>query len=152
MRFFFLRYIFAVLIAALVAPIVSAQSATDFRLHFHEGDLHHVVITEVLRLQMHFPQVEEADAHPSIRTSTYCFTEHIDTVLSNGAAIVGATLDSFKTAIDFGEGPHAENFFRFNSADDYGIKHQLHDIKVLPRAQFLGNTLRFVMRPDGTID
>jgi hypothetical protein len=28
----------------------------------------------------------------------------------------------------------------------------LHDIKVLPRAQFLGHTIRYVLRPDGTIE
>lgn len=125
--------------------------ATDLRLHFHKGDLHRVVTTEILRLTFHFPQVDEHDTRPSIRTSVYSFTERVDSVLSNGSAIIAASLDSFKTGIDLGEGKHAESFFRFNSAGDWDLTHELHDIKVLPRAQFLGQTIRFVMRPDGTI-
>jgi hypothetical protein len=125
--------------------------ASDLRLHFHKGELHRVVTTEILRLTFHFPQVDEHDARPSIRTSVYSFTERVDSVLPNGSAIIAASLDSFKTGIDLGEGKHAENFFRFNSAGDWDLTHELHDIKVLPRAQFLGQTIRFVMRPDGTI-
>src|SRR5581483_3655408 len=128
-----------------------AQPAHVLKLDFKPGDVHHVVITEVLRLAMHFPQVDEHDARPSIRTSVYSFTETIDSLSPNGFAYVSASLDSFRTGINFGEGPNAENFFRFNSAQDYDIQHELHDIKVLPRAQFLGHILRFVMRPDGTI-
>ncbi len=129
---------------------VHAQTS-DLRLHFHEGELHRVVTTEILRLAMHFPQVDEDDAKPSIRTSVYCFTERVDSVLPDGSAVIAASLDSFKTGIDFGEGKKAENFFRFNSAGDWDLTHELHDIKVLPRAQFLGQTIRFVMRPDGTV-
>jgi len=105
----------------------------------------------VLKLAMHFPQVDASGARPSIRTSVYSFTETVEKVLPDGSAIIGASLDSFQTGINFGEGKHAENFFRFNSADDWSITHELHDIKVLPRAQFLGHVIRFVMRPDGTI-
>lgn len=133
------------------ARSVSAQPGNDFRLHFHEGDLHRVVIKEVLSLAMHFPQVQERDNRPSVRTSIYSFTERVDSLLPGGMAVIAATLDSFQTGIDIGEGKHAENFFRFNSSGDYDITHELHDIKVLPRAQFLGQTIRFVMRPDGTI-
>ena len=127
-----------------------AQS-NEFRLVFHKGDFHRVVTTEILRIQMHFPQVDPHDALPSVRTTVYSFTDRVDSVLPGGSAIIAASLDSFKTGIDMGEGPHAENFFRFNSSGDWDITHELHDIKVLPRAQFLGQTIRFVMRPDGTI-
>ena len=131
--------------------MLRAQPASEFRLHFVQGDLHRVVTKEILRLFMHFPQVDPSDAKPSIRTTIYSFSERVDSVLPDGSAVIAASLDSFKTGINFGEGPHAENFFRFNSADDWSITHELHDIKVLPRAQFLGHTILFVMRPDGTI-
>jgi len=132
--------------------LLSAHAQTsDFRLHFRQGDLHRVVTTEILRLSFHFPQVEDHDARPSVRTSVYSFTERVDSVLADGSALMGASLDSFRTGIDFGEGKHAENFFRFNSAGEWDITHELHDIKVLPRAQFLGHVIRYIMKPDGTI-
>ena len=137
---------------SLMGFMVPAHAQTpDVRLHFREGDLRRVVTTEILRLAFHFPQVDEHDAKPSVRTSVYCFTERVDSLLPGGSAVISASLDSFKTGIDFGEGKNAENFFRFNSAGEWDITHELHDIKVLPRAQFLGQTLRFIMRPDGTI-
>jgi hypothetical protein len=145
-----MTFVTLILIAGFWTDIY-AQSSNDFRFHFREGDLHRVVTTEILRLGFHFPQVDEQNAKPSVRTSVYCFTERVDSVLPGGSAIIAASLDSFKTGIDIGEGEHAENFFRFNSAGDWDITHELHDIKVLPRAQFLGQTIRFVMRPDGTI-
>ena len=123
----------------------------EYKLNFREGDMHRVVVTEVLRMEMHFPQVDTDQVKPSVRTSTYSFRETIEKVLPDGSAIVAATLDSFKTAITIGEGKDAEDFFHFNSALDGDIEHYLHDIKVLPRAQFLGQTLRFTMRTDGTV-
>ncbi|HEY3875652.1 MAG TPA: hypothetical protein VGM92_09260 [Candidatus Kapabacteria bacterium] len=144
-----LFFIASFLLFAL-ARTVSAQP-NEFRLHFHKGDLHRVVITEILRIQMHFPQVDIHDVRPSVRTTDYSFKERVESVDADGSATIAATLDSFKTNITLGEGKHAENFFSFNSSADYDITHELHDIKVLPRAQFLGQTLRFVMRPDGTI-
>ncbi|HWF45194.1 MAG TPA: hypothetical protein VG537_11175 [Candidatus Kapabacteria bacterium] len=125
--------------------------ASKYHLDFREGDIHRVVITEVLRLEMHFPQVDSDQTRPSVRTSNYSFTETVQKVLPDGSAIIGATLDSFKTAIAIGEGANAEDFFHFNSAYSGDIEHFLHDIKVLPRAQFLGQTLLFTMRQDGTI-
>jgi hypothetical protein len=95
--------------------------------------------------------VDAGGARPSIRTSVYSFTETVKQVLPDGSAIIAASLDSFKTGITFGEGENAENFFRFNSSEDWSITHELHDIKVLPRAQFLGHEVQFVMQPDGTI-
>ncbi len=162
---YFRNFIFLVTVALLgsAASIVVDTAArgqgiepithplSEFRIQFHEGDMHRVVTKEVLRLAMHFPQVDASGARPSIRTSVYSFTETVQKVLPDGSAIIGASLDSFKTGINFGEGKNAENFFRFNSADDWSITHELHDIKVLPRAQFLGHTIRYVMRPDGTI-
>jgi len=128
-----------------------AQSAADYRLKFREGDIRRAVITEVLRQQWHFPQVSADLAKPSIRTSKYFFTETIERLTPGGGAVIGATLDSFQTGISMGETKDAESFFKFNSNGDWDISHEFHDIKVLPRAQFLGNTLRFTMNPDGTI-
>ncbi len=128
-----------------------AGGKPDFRLHFHEGDVRRVQLTEILRLMMHFPQVEAGDAKPSVRTSNYSFTETVEKLLPDGSAIIGASLDSFTTTITIGEGKDAEDFFHFNSAVDWDIQHTFHDIKTLPRAQFLGQTIRFTMRPDGTV-
>jgi hypothetical protein len=143
---------------ALVLFLVSSASlyaqqspSSDYRLHFRKGDEWRVDITEVLRLMMHFPQVEEGDRKPSIRTTEYSFTERIDSVLPDGSAIMAATLDSFKTRIAFGDGKRSEDFFHFSSAVDWDLEHTLRDIKTLPRAQFLGQTLRYTLMPDGTI-
>jgi hypothetical protein len=135
----------------LVGRGLAFAQPSQVRLHFKEGDIRRVVTTEVLRLMMHFPQVDEEAAKPSIRTTEYFFTESIENVLPDGSAMIAASLDSFTTKITFGEGRHAEDFFHFNSAVDWDLKHTLHDIKTLPRAQFLGHTLRFTMWPDGTI-
>jgi hypothetical protein len=144
-------------VLVLLIPISGVYGHTNgtgpakYRLDFREGDAHRVVITEVLRLEMHFPQVDSDQTRPSVRTSNYSFTETVQKVLPDGSAIIEATLDSFKTAITIGEGPGAEDFFHFNSAYSGDIEHFLHDIKVLPRAQFLGQILLFTMQPDGTI-
>ncbi|MDP4200087.1 MAG: hypothetical protein Q8922_06280 [Bacteroidota bacterium] len=142
------------LLLSFASSLAVAQhnpASQEFRLHFKEGDLWRVQTTEVLRLMMHFPQVDPMDAKPSIRTTVYSFTYAIEKTLPDGSAVIGATLDSFKTRIMFGEGKHAEDFFHFNSAVDWDLEHTLRDIKTLPRAQFLGQTLRFTMRPDGTV-
>ena len=130
---------------------IFAQNTGDYRLKFREGDIRRVVITEVLRLNYHFQQVDSADAKPSIRTSNYYYTQTVQQVLPDGNAVIGATLDSFQTGISLGEGKNDETFFKFNSNGSWDITHEFHDIKILPRAQFLGNTLRYTMRPDGTI-
>ena len=147
----YIRLFFAVGIF-LAAAQVRGQSIAAFRIQFHSGEIHRVVTKEILRLAMHFPQVDSADAKPSIRTTTYSFSETVDSVLPDGSAMMSTVLDSFRTAINFGEGPDAQQFFTFNSSDDYDISHNLHDIKVLPRAQFLGHTIRYIMSPQGTID
>ncbi len=143
-------YVSILVALAFMDTAVSAQP-NDFRLHFRQGDLRRVVTKEILRLGFHFPQVDEKHTRPSVRTSVYSFTERVDSVLRDGSAVISASLDSFQTGIDIGEGKNAENFFRFNSAGEWDITHELHDIKVLPRAQFLGHTIRYILRPDGTI-
>src|SRR5437016_969913 len=93
-----------VFVSLLVATVANAQHpASDYRLHFREGDVRRVTIDERLRLMMHFPQVETSDAKPSIRTSQYSFTESVEKLLPDGSALIGATLDSFKTLVTIGE-------------------------------------------------
>ncbi len=147
-----IRYTRFLLALGIVLSAAAARGQSPFRMQFHPGEMHRVVTKEILRLAMHFPQVDPADAKPSIRTTTYSFTETVDSVLADGSAVISASLDSFQTAINFGEGSDAQHFFTFNSSSDYDITHNLHDIKVLPRAQFLGHTIRYIMRPNGTID
>jgi hypothetical protein len=149
MKFFTILAFICIAFATDVSAIPAA--GPDHRLHFREGEIRRVTVNEVLRLMMHFPQVETNDAKPSVRTSQYSFTESVEKVLSDGSAIIAASLDSFTTLITIGEGRDAEDFFHFNSAIEWDIAHTLHDIKTLPRAQFLGQTLRFTMRPDGTV-
>src|ERR1041385_4171759 len=143
----------AAILLTLCAASLHAQPSTtnDYRLHLRKGDQWRVDITEILRLMMHFPQVEEGDRKASIRTTAYSFTERIDSLLPDGSALMAATLDSFKTRISFGEGKHVEDFFHFNSAVEWDLEHTLRDIKTLPRAQFLGQTLHYTLNPDGTV-
>jgi hypothetical protein len=92
-------------VCALVAlGALSASAKTDYSLKFHQGELRRVKIQEVLKLFMIFPGVDSELAQPSVRTTDYSFTERVDTVFSDGSAMIAATLDSFKTAIMIGEG------------------------------------------------
>lgn len=141
----------ATLLLMCVATVDAQPSSQDYRLHFRKGDEWRVEIAETLRLMMHFPQVDPLDAKPSVRTTEYSFTERIDSVLADGSAAMSATLDSFKTRIAFGEGKRSEDFFHFNSAISWDLEHTLRDIKTLPRAQFLGQTIHYTLREDGTV-
>jgi hypothetical protein len=151
--FFRLSIVFVLFVVGLVLYAgTSVRSTTSsLLLHFKQGDLHHLAIQEVLRITMHFPQVDFDDLRPSVRTTDYDFTEHIDTVYADGSALFAVTLDSFKTAIVIGEGRSKEQYFTFNTNDDYDLQHNFHDIRALPRAQFLGQTLRFTVGTDGLI-
>lgn len=140
------------MVIALVAMVAGAASArNDYALKFRQGELRRVHIQEKLKLFMIFPGVDSELAQPSVRTTDYSFTERVDTVYSDGSALIAATLDSFKTVILLGDGKDAETFFSFNSTNDYDLSHSLRDIKTLPRGQFLGQTLRFTMYTDGTV-
>src|ERR1051325_1936620 len=141
----------AILLLLCATVVYGQPTQQDTRLYFRKGDMWRVEINERLRLMMHFPQVDPLDAKPSIRTTDYSFTERIDSVLADGSALIAATLDSFGTRIAFGEGKRTEDFFHFNSAVDWDLEHTLRDIKTLPRAQFLGQTLYYTLRPDGTV-
>jgi hypothetical protein len=140
-----------IVLALVLFSTTVSVARTDYKLKFREGELRRVSIQEVLKLFMVFPGVDSELAQPSLRTTNYSFTEKIDSVYNDGSALVAATLDSFKTVIYLGEGKDAEMFFSFNSTNDYDLRHAFRDIKTLPRAQFLGQTLRFTMYPDGTV-
>ncbi len=143
--------LFALLLILGFVEAANAVPSGDLRLKFKAGDLNRVVIIERLTMMQHFPNVDEESALPSIRTTRYSFTERIDSVLADGSAHIGMTLDSFSTVINLGEGKRAQEFFHFNSNDGYDVKSNFRDIKVLPRGQFLGQTLHMTIGADGTI-
>lgn len=141
------------LVLAGMIAIQNAASAKDSpKLVFKAGDINHLAIKEELSIKMHFSQVDTEMALPSVRTTSYAFTETIDKVNADGSADASVVLDSFKTIITIGKGKGSEIFFQFNSADAYDMKNNFHDIRVLPRAQFLGHTLHFRLNPDGTVN
>ncbi len=120
-------------------------------LTFRSGTIDHLAISEVLKITMHFPQVDNDEVRPSIRITDYDFTETVEKVNKDGSAMFAVTLDSFKTRIILGEGRDKEEYFAFNSNNDEDMKTKLHDIRTLPRAQFLGQTLRFTVGTDGQV-
>ena len=134
---------------AISADVSNAKKPVH--LEFKEGMLNHVSITEVLKITMHFPQVENDEVRPSTRTTNYDFTERVEKTNPDGSALIGFTLDSVKTVIVLGEGRNREEFFKFNSNDADDINKKFHDIRTLPRAQFLGQTLRYTVSPDGQV-
>jgi hypothetical protein len=58
---------------------------------------------------------------------------------------------SFKTTIYINKVEDRSEFFRFNSTNEYDIQNRLRHISALPRAQFLGQTLRYTLGSDGLI-
>jgi hypothetical protein len=141
--------IFAVLAGNVFAQGVKQQPMP--KLKFRQGDSYVVKSEEKLIIRMQFSQVDSALVEPSTRFTTYYFTERIDTVFSDGSANFASSLDSFKTKIIVGEVKDQNEYFRFDSQNDYDIKNRLKDIRALPRAQFLGQTLRYRVANDGTI-
>ena len=138
-------------IMLLVAATLAFASTKQEHLIFQTGSFAKLDISEMLKITMHFPQVDNDEVRPSIRFTDYHFTEHVESVNADGSANIGITLDSFRTRIELGEGKHREDFFSFNSNSDEDLRTKLHDIRTLPRAQFLGQTLRFTVGTDGQI-
>jgi hypothetical protein len=128
-----------------------AKQAPLPKLKFRQGDTYSVKSVEKLVITMQFSQVDSALVEPSTRFTTYYFTERIDTVYSDGSADFATSLDSFKTKIIVGEVKDQNEYFRFDSQNDYDIKNRLKDIRALPRAQFLGQTLKYRVATDGMI-
>ena len=140
-----------IVLVMMMALAQQANAQEAVRLKFKEGDQNSVSIVEVLKLTLFQPQVDEEVIEPSIRTFDYSFTETVEKVLADGSAMIAIRLDSFKTSTIIGEGPGREEFFKFNSSDDRDLRMYFRDIKAYPRAQFLGQTLRFTVGNDGSI-
>ena len=140
-----------IVVIMVVAFAVQANAQEPVRLKFKQGEQNRLNIVEVLKLTLYQPQVDEEVIEPSIRTFDYAFTETIEKVNPDGSALIAVTLDSFKTSTIIGEGHGREEFFKFNSSDDRDLRIFFRDIKAYPRAQFLGQTLRFTVGSDGTI-
>jgi len=138
------------LAAFTVLPTPNTRS-NQVRLVFKEGMLNHLSITEVLKITMHFPQVDNDDITPSTRTTNYDFTESVEKVNPDGSALIAMTLDSFKTKIVLSHGKEREEFFAFNSNNDEDLQKKFRDIRTMPRAQFLGQSIRFNVATDGQV-
>jgi hypothetical protein len=139
---------FVTVVCCLCASFAFAK---DVRLSFKEGAVFHVKATEQLKLTMQGAQVDPELVEPSIRITEYHFTETIEKVLADGSANIAATLDSFKTTIYLDKVDDRNEFFRFNSTNEFDIQNRLKHISALPRAQFLGQTIRYTIGTDGLI-
>ena len=143
----------SLLVASALIFVTSAfaQKETPLKITLKEGENYHVKMTEVLYIRQQTSQVDSEMVEPSTRTSVYNFTESIEKINPDGSAQVGSTLDSFTTRIIVGKIEDRNEFFRFNSNNDYDIQNRLKDIRALPRAQFLGQTLHYTLGSDGLI-
>ncbi|MDP4219962.1 MAG: hypothetical protein Q8896_05950 [Bacteroidota bacterium] len=147
------RLLFALTLIATVfaAKSAFAQKEKPLTIKLKAGESYHVLLTEVLYIRQQTSQVDSALVEPSTRTSVYNFTENIEKVDPDGSAIVSATLDSFTTRIIVGKIEDRNEIFRFNSNNDYDLQNRLRDIRALPRAQFLGQALKYRLGADGLI-
>lgn len=127
------------------------KSITLPKLAFKEGDVYSVKAVEMLRIRMQFSQVDSALVEPSTRYTTYFFTENIVKVYPDGSADFATTVDSFTTKIYVGEVKEESEYFRFDSKNEFDIMNRLRDIRALPRAQFLGQTLKYKVSAEGKI-
>jgi hypothetical protein len=121
------------------------------KLTFKEGDAYSVKSVEMLRIRMQFSQVDSALVDPSTRVTTYFFTENITKVYPDGSADFATSVDSFTTKIYVGEVKETNEYFRFDSKNEFDIMNRLKDIRAIPRAQFLGQTLKYRVGNDGRI-
>lgn len=142
------------LILGLIASGGFAQKAKEValpKLTFKEGDFYSVKSVEILRMRMQFSQVDSALVDPSTRFTTYFFTENITKVYPDGSADFATSVDSFTTKIYVGEVKEQNEYFRFDSKNEFDIMNRLKDIRAIPRAQFLGQTLKYRVGNDGRI-
>jgi hypothetical protein len=128
-----------------------SQKETPVKIKFNEGDSYTVKMTEVLFIKQQTSQVDPEMVEPSTRTSVYNFTETIEKINPDGSAQMASTLDSFTTRIIVGKIDDRNEFFRFNSNNEYDLQTRLKDIRALPRAQFLGQTLHYTLGSDGLV-
>ena len=147
----FIRCAIFTLIFFLTNTIAYGQKAQPLAIKLKEGESYHVKMTEVLFIKQQTSQVDPDMVEPSTRTSVYDFTETVEKVNPDGSAKVASTLDSFTTRIIVGKIDDRNEFFRFNSNNEYDVQSRLKDIRALPRAQFLGQTLRYTLGTDGLV-
>lgn len=147
----FLQCVLLVLTVLVIDRTVSAQSGKSLAIKLNEGESYHVKMTEVLFIKQQTSQVDSALVEPSTRTSVYNFTETIEKLNPDGSAQIASTLDSFTTRIIVGKIDDRNEFFRFNSNNEYDLQSRLKDIRALPRAQFLGQTLHYTLGQDGLV-
>jgi hypothetical protein len=142
------------LLVSLFSVIGFAQKGKQAalpKLIFKEGDMNSVKAVEKLTLRMQFSQVDYALVDPSTRFTTYYLTENVIKVHQNGSADFATSIDSFTTKIYVGEVRDENEYFRFDSKNEYDIQNRLKDIRAIPRAQFLGQTLKYTVSADGRI-
>lgn len=142
------------LILGLISINSFAQKGKELtlpKLSFKEGDVYSVKAVEMLRIRMQFSQVDSALVDPSTRFTTYFFTENIQKAYPDGSADFATTVDSFTTKIYVGEVKEESEYFRFDSKNEFDIMNRLKDIRAIPRAQFLGQTLKYRVSPEGRI-
>ncbi len=147
-----LQFVLLAITLLISGQTAFAQKDAPPRIKFKEGDSYHVKMTEVLYLKQQTSQVDPDMVEPATRTSVYNFSESIEKINPDGSAQIAATLDSFTTRIILGKVLNDRNeYFRFNSNNDYDLQVRLKDIRALPRAQFLGQTLRYTLGTDGLV-
>jgi len=142
------------LILGLIAINGFAQKGKEValpKLTFKVGDAYSVKSVESLVIRMQFSQVDSALVEPSTRITTYYFTENIAKVYPDGSADFATTVDSFTTKIYVGQVKEESEYFRFDSKNEFDIMNRLKDIRAIPRAQFLGQTLKYKVANDGRL-
>ncbi len=148
------RIVLPLLLSILWAGSSIAQKnkpQASSHLSFVAGQSFHVRTDEVLKITQQMSQVDSSLVEPSFRYTTYDFTENIDKVYPDGSADVSSTLDSIVIHIYVGEVKDQNEYFRFNSNSEVDLAARLRDIRALPRAQYLGQTLKYRLEPTGTI-
>ena len=147
----FIRYIILTAAIFILDSQAFAQKEKPLVIKLKEGDSYNVKMTEVLFIKQQTSQVDPEMVEPSTRTSVYNFTETIEKINPDGSAKMASTLDSFTTRIIVGKIDDRIEFFRFNSNNENDLQTRLKDIRALPRAQFLGQTLRYTLGADGLV-
>ncbi|MBS1903702.1 MAG: hypothetical protein JSS75_08375 [Bacteroidetes bacterium] len=135
----------------VLAALCSVHVANAQKLQYVAGTSFHVQVDEMLKLTQFLTQVDSSLVEPSFRFTTYHFTEVIKEVRPDGSALVGSTLDSFTTKIFVGSVKDRNEYFRFNSNNEYDLGNRLKDPRALPRAQYLGQTLEYVLDANGLV-
>ncbi|HYM19918.1 MAG TPA: hypothetical protein VEW28_02825 [Candidatus Kapabacteria bacterium] len=138
-------------ITLLLVALSAANIAGAQQLKYIAGSSYHVKIHEMLKLTQQLSQVDNALTEPSYRFCTYNFTEIVQKVNPDGSADISSTLDSFTTKIYVAKVEDRNEFFRFNSNIEGDLANRLHDPRALPRAQYLGQSLKYTLDANGLV-